>query len=160
MKVVLREARASTGALVISLFDKGPDFGREDRIDGAHRQVVANARRAKVFRGDLGEVSVQVSAAKGRGQPLVLFGLGNAKKLDAERLRRAFGVLARCLSKLGAGRATLGLRDAAARRALGEVGQEAGVRAMTEGAILGDYQFHAKGGPRKRSAETRVCFRM
>ena len=152
MKVVLREAKRSAGVVVVPLFDKGPDFGRGEGVDAAHRQLVASARKSRVFRGELGEISVQVATGKGRDRPVVLVGFGNEKKLDPEALRPALGVLGRSLSRLEATRATLGLGIAAARRALANVGLEAGVRAMVEGAILGDYRFDARGRSRKRAS--------
>lgn len=93
-----------------------------------------------MFRGNSGEVLPLLAEPSGT---LVLLGLGEQKKLTAEGLRRAFGVLAKRMRRKTTLRLRFALDGAFSTRVLRKLGWEAATRAAVEGWILGGYRFDA-----------------
>ncbi len=85
-----------------------------DRLDKALAGALTSLKRRKVFEGKVGQIaSVAVPQGKKavRAGFVVLAGLGNAKELDAERVRRACASGALRARSEGAERIALSLVD-------------------------------------------------
>jgi leucyl aminopeptidase len=87
------------------------------------------------FRARSGETLPLFLDRKSKPRRLLLLGLGDAKKLDAEVLRNAAG------SAISAARTHRSKRPALVIPAAGELAGEALAQVLTEGAVLGAYRF-------------------
>ncbi len=157
MKVVIG-GRSKLTRRVVPLAKGGFPRGRDPHLDEATRRLAARAVKEGLFRGERGEV-LPLVGARASDACCVLLGLGDAKKVDCEALRRAFGALAKRLSRMGGGRVGVGLSSLALRKALGKFGVESTVQAMTEGLHLGSYRYiEQKSEPGERRRKPTVAF--
>lgn len=112
-------------------------------------EVPAGFRR---FEGEPRAVS-STWAAGGPAARVLLVGLGPARDVGAEGLRRAAAVAARTAEELGAARATFWIDEATAGLA---GGPEVSGRALAEGAWLGAYRYTG-GKSQAKPEKCRAC---
>jgi leucyl aminopeptidase len=136
MEVVLGLAEAleaPADLLAVGVFaDLAPGPGAEEAIDGLGTPIQA-LLEARGFSGKTGEAVALPTLGRLPAATLLLIGLGERDKLDAETLRRAGGTLVR--EARGARHAVTTLPQALAGN------QTAGVRAVTEAVLLAAYRF-------------------
>jgi leucyl aminopeptidase len=136
MEVALGTAEALGAAadlLAVGVFaDLEPGPGAEDAVDGLGTEL-RPLLEARGFSGKVGETVALPTLGRLPATTLLLVGLGERDKLDAEVLRRAAGAVVR--EARGAGHAVSTLPQALA------ADQPAGVRAATEAAYLAAYRF-------------------
>ncbi|MFO1010559.1 MAG: leucyl aminopeptidase [Planctomycetota bacterium] len=123
-------------------------------FEGEKPKLPAGVELAKVatagFKGELREARV-ADAQKGPADRVLLLGLGKAKDLDPERLRRAGAITSLRAEALGAPTCVLLVHDAVVEK-LG--GERAGV-ALAEGAVLGAYRYDEnKSKPKQAKHES------
>ncbi len=123
-------------------------------FEGEKPKLPAGVELAKVatagFKGELREARV-ADAQKGPADRVLLLGLGKAKDLDPERLRRAGAITSLRAEALGAPTCVLLVHDAVVEK-LG--GERAGV-ALAEGAVLGGYRYDEnKSKPKQAKHES------
>src|SRR5262249_10368656 len=98
------------------------------------------------FEGRPGQTVLVPSSGRLTATAVLLVGVGEPEKLTLDALRRAGATLARAASKVAAGATTL--LDAAPQG----VGADVAAQALTEGIVLGAYQFleyKSEGSPTK-----------
>jgi leucyl aminopeptidase len=136
MEVVLGTAEALGAAadlLAVGVFaDLEPGPGAGDAVDGLGT-ALRPLLEARGFTGKVGEAVALPTLGRLPAMTLLLVGLGERDKVDAEALRRAAGAVVR--EARGARHAVTTLPQALA----GD--QPAGVRAVTEAAYLAAYRF-------------------
>jgi len=123
-------------------------------FEGEKPKLPAGVELAKVattgFKGELRETRV-ADALKGPADRVLLVGLGKAKDLDPERVRRAGAITSLRAEALGAPTCAVLVADGVVE-ALG--GERAGV-ALAEGAVLGAYRYEEnKSKPKQAKHES------
>lgn len=122
------------------------------RLDRTCRSALSEQLKAKRFRGELGETSlVRVTGARAP-EHVMLLGLGEKGKMDAERAAHAGGAASSALGKA---------RFKAASVLLADVVDEDStrfVRAMAKGIALAQYRFGVKEKPTEPGPLRKVSF--
>ncbi|MCP3915051.1 MAG: leucyl aminopeptidase [bacterium] len=118
--------------------------------EGVRPQLPAEAKVPAAFAKDY-EAKPRATrttfASSGPAERVLLVGLGAAKKVDVEGLRRAGATAAKTAEGLGVARAVLRVDDKIAKLA---GGPEVVGRALSEGAVMGSYRYsHGKSKPEK-----------
>jgi leucyl aminopeptidase len=150
---VLRRDAASAGgdAVVIPLTRSDAPPRALHALDAAIGGLVARVWSAGDFTGKSGE-TLSLPVAGIAAKRLVLIGLGDDAKLDAEAARAAGGRAAKALARAKAQSAALAL--ATSRR----LDAEAAAQALVEGVVLGAYRFDKyKSGNEKPPALERIA---
>jgi leucyl aminopeptidase len=139
VRVSTRDVQQFDGdALVVGVFsDKGPLQGPAAALDEALAGVIAELRASGEVTGAVDEVTLLHTLGKIEPSRVAIIGLGPRDRCTLERIRRASAIACRRLSKVKARH--VGLALASAERSI-NLAQAA--RAMTEGALLGLYQFN------------------
>lgn len=143
MRVQAKQGRVdteTTDALVL-LFCEGEGLPKEDGaildrvLGGALRELL----QSKEFDGKAGEVVLFHTQGKIPAKRLILVGLGKRRELGLDQIRQAMGQAVKRVRQAKCGAFTVALPNAVPQEASPiDVGQT-----MTEGAILGSYQFTA-----------------
>ena len=154
VKATARDAvKVRADALIVNLFQgvkkPGGVTGAVDAaLDGAISKLIASGE----IKGTLGQVTTihvfgQVPAAR-----VVVVGLGRKRDFDAEAARRATAAAMRAMKRVGAKRVATVLHGA------GEGGLDSDVaaQAVTEGAMLGLYEYQRPGKPPKKDGVTEL----
>ena len=147
IRVSTRDVQQFEGdALAVGIFsDKGPLQGPAAALDEALAGVIAELRASGEVTGAADEVTLLHTLGKIEPSRVAIIGLGPRDRCTLERIRRASAIACRRLRKVKARH--VGLALASAERSI-NLAQAA--RAMTEGALLGLYEFQryksAKGG--------------
>ena len=116
---------------------------------GPIRTVLAN----RDFSGKTGEsLLVYPSSTRSRCKRILLLGLGDAKNVDAESLRKAAGRAVGQARAKNAGRVAMLLSDPKLSSDLGNV------QALAEGAVLADYRFDDYRGAREGDSSSPKSF--
>ncbi|HEX6544481.1 MAG TPA: leucyl aminopeptidase [Ktedonobacterales bacterium] len=138
VRVSTRDVQQFEGdALAVGIFsDKGPLQGPAQALDEALAGVIAELRASGEVTGAADEVTLVHTLGKIEPSRVVLIGLGPRDRCTLERIRRASAIACRRLRKARARH--VGLALASAERGI-NLAQAA--RAMTEGALLGLYEF-------------------
>ncbi|HEU5349330.1 MAG TPA: leucyl aminopeptidase [Ktedonobacterales bacterium] len=138
VRVSTRDVQQFEGdALAVGIFsDKGPLHGPAAALDEALAGVIAELRASGEVTGKADEVTLLHTLGKIEPSRVVIIGLGPSDRCTLERIRRASAIACRRLRKVKARH--IGLALASAERGI-NLAQAA--RAMTEGALLGLYQF-------------------
>jgi leucyl aminopeptidase len=124
-------------ALAVGIFsDKGPLHGPAAALDEALAGVIAELRASGEVTGAADEVTLLHTLGKIEPSRVAIIGLGPRDRCTLERIRRASAIACRRLRKVRAQH--VGLALASAERGI-NLAQAA--RAMTEGALLGLYEF-------------------
>ena len=150
-EVLRREATATAGdAVVIPLTKTDAPPRALAALDGALGGLLARVWSAGDFTGKSGE-TLSLPVAGIAAKRVVLIGMGEDGKLDAEALRAAGGRAAKALARAKAQNAAIALH--VSRR----VGAEEAAQALVEGVVLGAYRFDKyKSGNDKPPALERV----
>lgn len=125
-----RPAKLARTELLVVFANKGR---KPELPDGVELSAAAN----KDFTGKARETRMCDPVA-GSAKRVLLVGLGEAKKLDAEELRRAAAVAGKAAEALGVASASV-LVSEALEKSLG--GAEAAGIALAEGLVMGAYKF-------------------
>ncbi len=154
VKASARDAtKVRADALIVNLFQGvkkpgGVTGAVDSALDGAISKLVA----AGEIKGTLGQVTTihvfgQVPASR-----VVVVGLGRKREFDAEAARRATAAAMRAMKRVGAKRVATVLHGA------GEGGLDAAAaaQAVTEGALLGLYEYQRPGKPLKKDGVTEL----
>ena len=138
IRVSTRDVQQFDGdALAVGIFsDKGPLHGPAAALDEALAGVIADLRASGEVTGAADEVTLLHTLGKIEPSRVAIIGLGPRDRCTLERIRRASAIACRRLRKVKAQR--VGLALASAERSI-NLAQAA--RAMTEGALLGLYEF-------------------
>lgn len=138
VRVSTRDVQQFDGdALVVGIFsDKGPLQGPAAALDEALAGVIAELRASGEVTGAVDEVTLLHTLGKIEPSRVAIIGLGPRDRCTLERIRRASAIACRRLRSVKAQH--VGLALASAERSI-NLAQAA--RAMTEGALLGLYQF-------------------
>ncbi|HEX5157314.1 MAG TPA: M17 family peptidase N-terminal domain-containing protein, partial [Ktedonobacterales bacterium] len=138
IRVSTRDVQQFDGdALAVGIFsDKGPLHGPAAALDEALAGVIAELRASGEVTGAADEVTLLHTLGKIEPSRVAIIGLGSRDRCTLERIRRASAIACRRLRKVKARR--VGLALASAERSI-NLAQAA--RAMTEGALLGLYEF-------------------
>jgi len=138
IRVSTRDVQQFDGdALAVGIFsDKGPLHGPAAALDEALAGVIAELRASGEVTGTADEVTLLHTLGKIEPSRVAIIGLGPRDRCTLERIRRASAIACRRLRKVKARR--VGLALASAERSI-NLAQAA--RAMTEGALLGLYEF-------------------
>ncbi|HEU5406250.1 MAG TPA: M17 family peptidase N-terminal domain-containing protein, partial [Nitrospira sp.] len=141
MRVEAKQARVdteNTNALVL-LFCEGEGLPKEEGVilDRALGGALRELLQSKEFDGKAGEVVVFHTHRKIPAKRLILVGLGKKHELGLDHIRQAMGHAAKRVRHAKCGAFTVALPSVVPHGASPiDVGQT-----MTEGAILGSYQF-------------------
>jgi leucyl aminopeptidase len=134
-------AQTETDLLVLPLLkiddEKRALAGRAAALDRALGGRLRSVMESRDFRGKADEKLLLYPGDALPAKRLLLVGLGEAKKLDAEALRRAAG---HAVKEAATRRAT---KMTVAVTGLGRLRPQVAAQALTEGAILGAYRFDA-----------------
>jgi len=158
IRVSTRDVQQFDGdALAVGIFsDKGPLHGPAAALDEALAGVIADLRDSGEVTGAADEVTLLHTLGKIEPSRVAIIGLGPRDRCTLERIRRASAIACRRLRKVKAQR--VGLALASADRSI-NLAQAA--RAMTEGALLGLYEFgqykSAKSGGNAASDDESAC---
>src|SRR6185312_12659150 len=138
IRVSTRDVQQFDGdALAVGIFsDKGPLHGPAAALDEALAGVIAELRASGEVTGAADEVTLLHTLGKIEPSRVAIIGLGPRDRCTLERIRRASAIACRRLRKVKARH--VGLALASAERSI-NLAQAA--RAMTEGALLGLYEF-------------------
>jgi leucyl aminopeptidase len=138
VRVSTRDVQQFDGdALAVGIFsDKGPLHGPAAALDEALAGVIAELRASGEVTGAADEVTLLHTLGKIEPSRVAIIGLGPRDRCTLERIRRASAIACRRLRKVKARH--IGLALASAERGI-NLAQAA--RAMTEGALLGLYEF-------------------
>ena len=138
VRVSTRDVQQFEGdALAVGIFsDKGPLQGPAAALDEALAGVIAELRASGEVTGAADEVTLLHTLGKIEPSRVAIIGLGPRDRCTLERIRRASAIACRRLRKVKARH--VGLALATAERSI-NLAQAA--RAMTEGALLGLYEF-------------------
>ncbi|HET9980390.1 MAG TPA: M17 family peptidase N-terminal domain-containing protein, partial [Ktedonobacterales bacterium] len=138
VRVSTRDVQQFEGdALAVGMFsDKGPLHGPAAALDEALAGVIAELRASGEVTGAADEVTLLHTLGKIEPSRVAIIGLGPRDRCTLERIRRASAIACRRLRKVKARH--IGLALASAERGI-NLAQAA--RAMTEGALLGLYEF-------------------
>lgn len=127
-------------AIIVNLFEgvtaPGGGTGAVDQALGGilSQEIQSNG---KLFRGKLGETLILPTYGKIPARYVIVVGLGKSDELKAFQLRRASAAAVRAVQKLKLKTAGTLLNGAG----IGGYDAQAAARLLTEGAILGSYQF-------------------
>jgi len=154
MKLSFSHTDPMTGALPLLAVGvvKGADAreGLLARVDEALGGAVTSVMHAGDFKGRPGDETVLYGAGDGPAR-VVLLGLGEAAKLDAEKVRRYAGRAVRAAERLGVTEVAVWLDGA------GQVGDTDLAQAAAEGATLAAWRFtELKTEPEDDEAITQV----
>lgn len=145
--------------LIVPLF-RGASSQAVRRLSGAGlpatlQRQAERALREKAFKGESAETLLLV-ASDSRVSSAVLLGLGTEKKCDLQKLRCAFGSLARQLRKGDVGQVVLSLAAPQLRSKLSKLGWKAAGEAVALGWALGTYSYdvYKTASAKKRSRRT------
>lgn len=154
VKASARDAtKVRADALIVNIFQgvKKPG-GVTGAVDSALDGAISKLVSAGEIKGTLGQITTihvfgQVPASR-----VVVVGLGRKREFDAETARRAAAAAMRAMKRVGAKRVATVLHGA------GEGGLDAGVaaQAVTEGAMLGLYEYQRPGKPPKKDGVTEL----
>jgi leucyl aminopeptidase len=126
-------------AVAVNLYSgvKQPD-GATKAVDQISGGLITQTIKMGGFKGDLEEVLVLYPQKKGRNVPerIVLLGLGEKSKFDAETARKLGGVLANTLRKLKVKKAATVVHGGDSGTPVRDL-----VRAMSEGLLIGAYRY-------------------
>lgn len=143
MRVAAKQGRVdteTTDALVL-LFCEGEGLPKEDEaiLDRALGGALRELLQSKEFDGKAGEVVLFHTQGKIPAKRLILVGLGKKHELGLDQIRQAMGHAVKRVRHAKSGAFTVALPSAVPHGVSPiDVGQT-----MTEGAILGSYQFTA-----------------
>ena len=148
VKATARDAvKVRADALIVNLFQgvkkPGGVTGAVDAaLDGAISKLIASGE----IKGTLGQVTTihvfgQVPAAR-----VVVVGLGRKRDFGAEEARRATAAAMRAMKRVGAKRVATVLHGAGE----GGLDPDVAAQAVTEGAMLGLYEYQRPGKPPKK----------
>jgi len=127
-------------------------------VEGLHdvlRRQAERALREKAFKGENAETLLLVAPDSG-ATSAVLLGLGTEKECSLERLRHAFGSLARQLRKADVGQAVLCLATPQLRSRLSKVGWKVAGEAVAVGWALGAYSYDVYKTARQKNRSRRT----
>lgn len=138
VRVSTRDVQQFEGdALAVGIFsDKGPLQGPTAALDEALAGVIADLRASGEVTGSADEVTLLHTLGKIEPSRVAIIGLGPRDRCTLERIRRASAIACRGLRKAKAQRIGLALASAECGLNLAQA-----ARAMTEGALLGLYEF-------------------
>jgi leucyl aminopeptidase len=142
--------RAAADLLAVPVFSGGTLGPGADVVDDALEQELAEFMTEAGFEAKRGEVLSVPTYGRVKAKAVVLVGLGERDKLDADALRRAGAALAKRASKSTSVATTL--LDAAPA----SMNREDAAQAFAEGIALGSYQFLKYKGDAKPSKLKRV----
>jgi leucyl aminopeptidase len=135
-----------TDVLVIPMLE---DNDLPEEIKTYLGDLIAPAIAAGDYRGEFGQTALFYTGGKVAARKVLLFGLGTAPKLDARRLRRAYGMAARVARGSG------GLSIAFNVQPLGGASVSKVAQYAAEGVLHGLYRFetYKTGGKREPQVE-------
>lgn len=143
MRVVAKQGRVDTeitDALVLLLCE-GEGLPKEDGmiLDGALGGALRELLQSKEFDGKAGEVAVLHTLGKIPAKRVILVGLGKKPELGLDQIRQAMGHAVKRVRHAKCNAFTVALPSVVPHEAsLIDIGQT-----ITEGAVLGSYQFTA-----------------
>lgn len=126
------------GAVVVNLFEGvAQPRGATGAVDSALKGAISNLIADGEIKGKKGEATVIHTLGMMRPKRVVVAGLGKQDAFTANTIREVSGNVARALKRLGVERAATVAHGAG----IGGVEPESAAQALTEGAILGAYEF-------------------
>ena len=154
VKASARDAtKVRADALIVNIFQgvKKPG-GVTGAVDGALDGAISKLVSAGEIKGTLGQVTTIHVFGQLPASRVVVVGLGRKREFDAEAARRATAAAMRAMKRVGAKRVATVLHGA------GEGGLDADVaaQAVTEGALLGLYEYQRPGKPAKNDGVTEL----
>lgn len=154
VKASARDAtKVRTDALIVNLFQGvkkpgGVTGAIDSALDGAISKLIAS--------GEIKGTAAQVTTIHVFGQVpasrVVVVGLGRKRDFDAEAARRATAAAMRAMKRVGAKRVATVLHGAGE----GGLAPDVAAQAVTEGAILGLYEYQRPGKPAKNDGVTEL----
>ena len=154
----LREAPVDL--LAVGVFSDEPDRGLAfSHVNGGTEGALEQACRDEDFRGRPGQTLVFNTHGGLRARRVLVYGLGDRERYDADVARRLAGTTARVARHCSAATAAvvLAVRDAPT----GDGGVLELVEALAEGIVLGGYQFSSyltRESRPSRLSEVRIAF--
>ncbi len=137
----------------VLLLAKGEDVVRRAGAFGPELRRQARALAARrLFDGSAGQVQTLLSGRGGRVGALTLVGLGEARRVDADALRRAAATGLRAARDQGGAELTLEVPSGPGRA----FEPERAAAALVEGGLLGLYRYEAHKTEKSRSQVTRL----
>ena len=131
-------AQVEADAIVVSLFEGVEEInGATASVDKALDGVIGGLIRRGEMKGKLGEVGIVHTLDKLSAGLVAVAGLGKPQDFNLDRLRQAAGEFCRSLRKLNCRKIATILHGAGS----GEITLEASAEAITEGSLLGLYNF-------------------
>jgi leucyl aminopeptidase len=118
---------------------------RWDALSGDSSRRLAAALEKEHFRGKVGQTFVW-HAGDARAERVIVAGVGKAAARDVDMTIRAAGAAARKAKEIGATQVACALPPA------GKLGEERNAQAVTEGLILGAYEFDKYRQPKETKA--------
>ncbi len=154
VKASARDAtKVRTDALIVNLFQgvKKPG-GVTGAVDSALDGAISKLVSAGEIKGTLAQVTTIHVFGQLPASRVVVVGLGRKRDFDAEAARRATAAVMRAMKRVGAKRVATVLHGA------GEGGLDPGAaaQAVTEGALLGLYEYQRPGKPPKKDGVTEL----
>ena len=154
VKASARDAtKVRADALIVNIFQGvkkpgGVTGAVDSALDGAISKLVSDGE----IKGTLGQVTTIHVFGQMPASRVVVVGLGRKRDFDAEAARRATAAAMRAMKRVGAKRVATVLHGA------GEDGLDAGpaAQAVTEGALLGLYEYQRPGKPLKKDGVTEL----
>ena len=154
VKASARDAtKVRADALIVNLFQgvkkPGGVTGAIDAaLDGAISKLIASGE----IKGTLGQVTTIHVFGQLPASRVVVAGLGRKRDFDAEAARRATAAAMRAMKRVGAKRVATVLHGAGE----GGLDPDVAAQAVTEGAILGLYEYQRPGKPPKKDGVTEL----
>ena len=154
VKASARDAtKVRADALIVNLFQgvKKPG-GVTGAIDSALDGAISKLVSAGEIKGTLGQVTTIHVFGQLPASRVVVVGLGRKRDFDAEAARRATAAAMRAMKRVGAKRVATVLHGAGE----GGLDPDVAAQAVTEGAILGLYEYQRPGKPSKKDDVTEL----
>lgn len=156
LKTITTKPERITGSediVVVPLYQGGRKLGPSTaRLDRASRSYISDQVKSKRFKGELGETCM--SAVSGAKAPhrVMLLGLGEAGRIDAERAASAGGAASAAIARARLKSAVVLLSDIAGEKSADLV------HGLAKGFALAQYRFGVKEKPTEPGALRRVTF--
>ena len=136
LSTALGPVKGRPGALAVFLFDDEAKKPKLKVLNAPTLREVQRLIKVSDFQGETGEPTVHFTS-EGVARIIVLVGLGKRKEFDWDTVRLTVGAATRKARDMGAGT----LACVTASGTLTELSAEDMGRAISEGAILGDYRY-------------------